>query len=136
MSLRNMLCLIAAVILLGATAGFSANAPELINYQGVLTSAGSPVTSPVDVTFRIYDAPSGGTEVWSQTQSISPDANGRFSTALGVNEQFFEGSERYLAIQVEGDEGIQRWQVGQIWPVDLRSLARGFFNADRDLLGP
>ena len=103
MSLRLVLCLCAAAILLGATSVSAANAPELLNYQGVLKSGGTPVTTPVNVTFTIYDAESSGNAVWTQDLPVTPDANGVFSVRLGegvgLGDSVFTGPDRWLGVQ-------------------------------------
>ncbi len=87
----------------------SAQVPQLINYQGILTdpNAGEPVSGERSLTFSIYDVSTGGTALWSETQTVAVD-NGRFSVVLGrVNPisplYFINGWERYLGVKVGGD---------------------------------
>ncbi len=107
MSLRNVLCFSAVVLLLGAASTAQADVPQLLNYQGVLKSGGSPVTTPVNVTFTIYDAESSGNAVWTQGLLISPDAEGAFNVLLGqtvgLGDSVFTGPDRWLGVQVESD---------------------------------
>src|SRR3974377_796745 len=63
------------------------NPPGQISYQGFLTDAnGVPLatTQPknYDVSFRIYNAPSGGAAVWGEIQTVTVD-RGYFSVLLG-----------------------------------------------------
>ncbi len=63
------------------------NAPNrILSYQGRLTNtAQSPISTPTDMTFRLYDADTGGTLLWSSnTCSIDPDQDGIFNTNLGA----------------------------------------------------
>jgi hypothetical protein len=61
----------------------SAQIPRTINHQGYLTSAGgAPVQGAVNMTFRVYGAPSGGTALWTETQSVEVD-QGVYSVNLG-----------------------------------------------------
>jgi hypothetical protein len=42
--------------------------PRLMNYQGYLTDTlGIPVDDSLDMTFTIYDASSGGNQLWSES---------------------------------------------------------------------
>ncbi|MFH1768456.1 MAG: hypothetical protein ABH858_04795 [Candidatus Omnitrophota bacterium] len=69
-------------LLLCVSVSFAA-IPRLINYQGRLTdSGGAPLNGSYSVTFRIYDAQSGGTFLWQETQSVVIQ-NGIFNTILG-----------------------------------------------------
>ena len=50
--------------------------PQMINYQGVLTDdTGTPVDGVVSMTFTIYDAATGGNDLWTE--------NHGFVTAIG-----------------------------------------------------
>ena len=58
--------------------------PERINYQGYLTNAsGSPINANVSMTFRIYTVASGGTALWTETQSNVPVNEGIYNVILG-----------------------------------------------------
>lgn len=85
---------------------------QTINYQAVLTSGGQPVSSPVEVIFSVYEAPTGGTAVWAETLSVAPDTQGRLSIRLGeihpLNESVFPGTDRWLGVQVESDPEMTR----------------------------
>ena len=60
-----------------------ADIPHLINYQGKLTdSNGKPIEGTKSVTFRIYDAESGGSPLWTETQRVTP-TKGIFNVLLG-----------------------------------------------------
>lgn len=62
--------------------------PDSLPYQGFLADAdgvglGSPVPTNYDVIFRIYDAASAGTLVWSEQQTVTIDG-GHFGVELGA----------------------------------------------------
>ena len=82
--------------------------PNLVNFQGILTEPGGlpVVDGPQSVTFRIYDAASGGAALWTETQSLTT-AGGLFHTLLGSVTAFpagvFNGTPRYLEVQVNAD---------------------------------
>ncbi len=61
-----------------------AGIPKLINYQGMLTDdSGNPLTDTLNITFKIYNASSGGTLRWQETQPNIPVINGLFNVILG-----------------------------------------------------
>jgi len=64
------------------------NVPQTIDYQGRLAdSNGNYLNSVVTVNFLIYDAETGGTLLWSETQDVST-ANGIFHVLLGSVTSF------------------------------------------------
>lgn len=82
--------------------------PLRINLQGKLTdpASGAPRNGPFSVTFKIYAAPSGGTALFTESQTVSVD-NGVFSTHLGstalLTPDLFSGASAYLGITVSPD---------------------------------
>jgi hypothetical protein len=53
-----------SLVLLWAIAGPALAGPEFVNYQGVLRNAGgTPLSGAYDVTFRFFDAATGGDEI-------------------------------------------------------------------------
>ena len=58
------------------------------------------------VVFTIYDAPSGGTNLWMETQSVFTNG-GLFNVNLGslapLGDVVFSGTTRYLGIKVGAD---------------------------------
>ena len=81
-----------------------AGIPKLINYQGMLTdNSGNPLTGTFNITFKIYNASSGGDSIWGETQyGVSVDT-GLFNVNLGdstpINLDFSE--DYWLDITVE-----------------------------------
>ncbi len=62
-----------------------AQVPRTINYQGQLTSSGgTPINTPVSMTFRLYGAATGGTALYTETQSGVVVANGNFNAVIGA----------------------------------------------------
>ena len=82
--------------------------PQLINFQGILRDgSGNPVAnSSYSVRFRIYDDPTAGNVVWSESTSVST-TSGLFSVLLGslnpVPDSAFNNPNRWLGIKVGGD---------------------------------
>ena len=57
--------------------------PLTMNYQGSLATTGkTPVTATLSMTFAIYGADSGGSALWTETQSVSV-SKGAYSVVLG-----------------------------------------------------
>ena len=94
------------VILLASGTAWSA--PSLINYQGRLTdSNGNPVANGnQSITFKIFDASSGGNLLWCETNTSVATDNGIFSVVLGnlnncapsvaLSSSVFSGNNAYL----------------------------------------
>jgi hypothetical protein len=58
--------------------------PHLIHYQGMLTDdEGTPLNTPQDITFRIYNDLTDGTLKWSETQYGIMVTDGLFNVNLG-----------------------------------------------------
>jgi hypothetical protein len=82
--------------------------PTAINYQGRLANAGGTVVpdGSYSIVFTIYDAASGGTSKWTETQSVTT-SGGLFAVLLGsitpVTDTVFNGAERYLGVKVGAD---------------------------------
>lgn len=87
-----------------------AQVPQRLGYQGRLLMAdGRPESSPVvTLTFTLYDAPTGGTAHWSETQAVGL-TNGFYSVQLGSQTPFpsglFDGAPLYLELALEGADG-------------------------------
>lgn len=80
--------------------------PTQINYQGYLTdSSGTPIQGTVALTFSLYAVQSGGTALWSETQSVEV-SKGIFNVQLGavtpLNLAF--DVPYYLGMKVGSDE--------------------------------
>ena len=86
--------------------------PQLINYQGMLTdNSGNPLTDTLNITFKIYNDSTSGTQKWVETQSNVPIIDGLFNVILGgVNPiDSLDFSEDYwLDITVGGEQMPKR----------------------------
>ena len=71
--MRRATALIVAVLALVFCVNAAADIPPTMSYQGVLRdSYGDPVPDNVySVTFRVYNVSSGGTALWTETQSVA-----------------------------------------------------------------
>lgn len=101
--------ILAALSMAAITAApFAANAAAAANtltYSGYLVKAGGGAeTANVSVTFALYDVATGGAPLWSESDSITPSADGWFSTTLGDGTPFPAAvdfsQQLYLGIKV------------------------------------
>ena len=81
--------------------------PQLINYQAILTDADdNPINGVRPIQFKIYDAAAEGTELWTETQTVTI-IDGMFSVLLGsmtpIPYSVFSGEDRFLSIEVGSD---------------------------------
>lgn len=87
----------------------SGDAPSILHYQArLLDSGGSPLSAAsLSVTFTLYDAPTGGSVLYTETQSLDV-TGGLLSAQIGastpLNTALFDSSsERWLGITVGAD---------------------------------
>lgn len=90
-------------------AAVTANSKTTVNYQGFLTdSGGAPVNSAVDIVFSLYNVDSGGTALWTETQTGVPVSDGLFSVLLGSvsplpQTLFAQNDNLWLGIAIGAD---------------------------------
>ena len=85
--LARGLFLTVALLLMSLSVSFAGVliTPTGIGYQGRLTdAAGAPVNGARDLTLALYDAPTAGTLLYSETQSAVTVTNGLFSVEVGT----------------------------------------------------
>jgi len=96
-----------ALLLLAEVAPALAAAPNTLGYQGRLANAsGTPITSNLNITFRIYDVASGGGALWTETQSAVAVDGGNLAVELGSVTPLpatIWGRQLYLGVQIAGD---------------------------------
>jgi hypothetical protein len=101
-------CTISLLVVLVMLAAVTAQAqiPRTISYQGVLCDAsGNPKPdNSYQMTFRIYEAETGGTAIWTEQKTLTV-TRGLFSTLLGPFDAAIKFDKPcWLSIQV-GSEG-------------------------------
>ncbi|MCG2725983.1 MAG: hypothetical protein L6420_06980, partial [Elusimicrobia bacterium] len=95
-----------AIILLSAGQLY-ASAPMRINFQGRLEESSEPVDGIKDFIFKIYDAESGGSLIWTSQSHSAMMTSGIFSivlatgTPVNLSTATFAGP-RYIEISVGG----------------------------------
>ncbi|MCW5578376.1 MAG: hypothetical protein KIS89_07020 [Dokdonella sp.] len=95
--------LAALVLTLAAATTAMAQVPRTLNYQGYLTSpGGTPINGVATLIASIWDQPSGGTQLASNTFASVAVTNGVFNVALDVSSVTFTGPT-YLQIIINGE---------------------------------
>ena len=121
--------------------GETAQAPEAnvgnyIPVQGRLTNAaGNPLNGNFDMTFRLYDTPSGGTALCQDANANVPVAGGLFNSEIWGNcAGQITGQQLYLGIEVEGDGEMSPRQpiyaVPYAWSLRPGAVISGAIGSD------
>jgi hypothetical protein len=129
-----------AFLALGATRAqasraVQSGAPGLVSYQGYLTDdAGAPISGTADLQFGLYDAPSGGSPLWEETQGGVPVVGGYFAVLLGsanpLSAALFDAPTRYLEVRVDAGDGQVVLPRQQLAAVPYALQAEAAANAD------
>lgn len=87
-----------------------------VAYQGYLTNAGgTPIDGTVSIVATLYNAPSGGTSLWTETHASVAVSDGVFQITLGsitpLEVPDFTGSPVYLGVAVNGEAELPRTQL-------------------------
>lgn len=100
----------------------TSSASRAINFQGRITDdSGIAISGSLDMKFRIYEAITGGTDVWDSddvgTCTVTADSSGIFSVGLGddcgpdITETIFN-SQNGLWLEIEVyDSGDSVWEI-------------------------
>ncbi|PIR77918.1 MAG: hypothetical protein COU28_04385, partial [Candidatus Magasanikbacteria bacterium CG10_big_fil_rev_8_21_14_0_10_36_16] len=106
--------------------------PRYLGYSGTLNSAaGSPVTGNYNIVFKIYNAESGSTALWTETHSVVV-SDGFFNVTLGDTTALnLDFSERYwLGITVETDsEMTPRTPISSVGYSFVSDVSYGAFTS-------
>ena len=107
--MRRLSVLLGIVLCLAAPTGAVA-VPGSIQLQGVLdTSSGAPASGQFKLTFRLYDAETGGSVSYTQVAQQVDVVGGVFDVELGpVTPTAIDGAERWVEIQVESEPPLPR----------------------------
>ncbi|MBI5478639.1 MAG: tail fiber domain-containing protein [Deltaproteobacteria bacterium] len=119
--MRTRVSWICALVSLAIWSAAHAAAPPLLPLQGVLTDAdGVPLAAAVSVRFSLHTAETGGTEVWYETQTITP-VDGLFAAYLGQGTgsamtlaTFRDEGELWLEVKVGADEPMARVRLASV----------------------
>jgi hypothetical protein len=122
----------AASLVLVLTAGIVYAAPvtQSISYQGKLTdAAGTPLTGPYTVTFKLYDVASGGPALATDTHSVTA-TSGLFTTTIATNPAVVDGRALWLGIKVGSDAEMTPRQALQPVPYAMSLRPGAVINGD------
>lgn len=102
----------------GVLAPQNSEPPRFLNYQGQLTqpSGASVADASYSATFRIFDAPVGGAELWSESQQVAT-RGGIYSTTLGKSTPFPASlftKRLWLESEVEGRVLVPRHELASV----------------------
>ncbi|MCP4703469.1 MAG: hypothetical protein GY865_02570 [candidate division Zixibacteria bacterium] len=90
--------------------------PNIINFQGYLTNGSTPLDGSFELTFKIYDVPTGGTELWTETRTFDV-SDGYYSILLGEVTPIdisFSGNA-WIGVQITGQsEMTPRYQIASM----------------------
>jgi hypothetical protein len=127
---------------------FGQDTPRSFNYQGQLKAGdgGAVAAGSYELTFRIYDLPTGGNYLWAVQKTVLVDGNGLFNVELedpttytaisngsatpqyeSLVDALVSGSSRFLEIQVGTSNPIRPRQ--QLLSVPYAMLAGDVRNA-------
>lgn len=79
-----------------------AEVPKMINYQGMITHMGEPLTDSIPIYFAIYADSVDGDALWGETHSSVVVQDGLLNVLLGsvnpIPDSVFSGDVRYLGM--------------------------------------
>jgi hypothetical protein len=103
--MRQFACLICVALLL-ASLSAHADAPRAISFQGKLTDpSGVPMPGTFEMTFRLWDAETGGTMLLEDMQSsVEVDDEGLYAAELEIPLGITFDFPVWLSVQVAPDE--------------------------------
>lgn len=138
--MRPVLVSILAAVVASAGASPLPQVPPALNFQGRLaTASGAPVpdTTAQAITFRLFDAPTAGNELWEETLPNVTVSKGLFAVSLDFSTgyqsanpqaQVFSGGKVYLEVQAGTDPPMT--------PRQLLSSSAYAFTANTALIVP
>jgi hypothetical protein len=95
-------------------------APQQVPHQGrLLDASGAPVDGTRALTFRLWDAPSGGNQLFSEDLSV-PVQDGYYSVELGatpgnrVDDADLAANELWLEVSFTGGSVLSRTRLGSV----------------------
>jgi hypothetical protein len=111
------------------------NIPQQINYQGYLTDdAGNAIADTVGMTFSIWDAATGGSQLWIETQASVSVVDGLFTVLLGsvnpIPDSAFTGTACWLETQIGAEILSPRKAIVSVGYVFRAATADAAVHAD------
>lgn len=104
---------LAALLLLTSTPELYAQAyvpPQLVAQGRFTRTDGTPEHGSLQVTFSLYDSATGGTPLWTESQTLTLSELGTYSVRLGDTTPFsldvFDGELLWVGLTVEGESEL------------------------------
>ena len=96
--------------------------PGMVKFAGTLTDINhKPLTGTIGVTFSLYKEQTGGVPLWTETQNVEADKNGRYSVLLGSTsghgiplDAFIAGEARWLGVEPSGQSEQSRVMLASV----------------------
>lgn len=89
--------------------------PTQIPYTGLLSENGTPVSGVVNLTVKLYPTPAGGSELYSESFPGTAVQNGVYHLMLNVPPNVWDGTDRWLAVSVNGGSPLEpRVQISSV----------------------
>jgi hypothetical protein len=118
-----------------SAASLSPIVPRLVSFSGkAVDPQGKPMTGIVGITFAIYQDQSEGAALWLESQNVTADNKGNYTTQLGATKPeglpidlFSSGAARWLDVTVNGGPEQPR--------ILLLSVPYALKAADADTIG-
>jgi hypothetical protein len=135
----NRILLSILIVAVSALAA-SAQIPQTMSYQGVLTDgAGTPVAdNTYSLTFRMYTTASGGSEIWTETQNVQV-SGGIFSVILGSSTALAAAFDTAYWLGVSVDSGPEftprRPLTAAAYALNSQGVVDGAITADKIATG-
>ncbi len=116
--MKTIILVASAAALAGAVA-HAAGVPATLTHHGYLTDdRGAAITRDVPMTFRLFDLPASGVELWSEEVANVPVADGFYAVTLGLKASLAPvaaaHADLYLEIAVDGSVMLPRQRIGAV----------------------
>ena len=130
---RNTLAVIGLSLLLAAVAN-AQSVPTTVTFTARLEDNGTPVQGNKQFLFKLFPTIGGGTEVWSETQTLTA-TDGNVSAELGastpLSDTQFTGAKLFLEVAIDGTTHSPRTPVVSV-PYAIRAGVAGKVGALAD----
>lgn len=100
---------LAVLLAASGASGWALTPPLKLSFQGKLTepATGNPRNGSFSMVFRLYRSPSGGSPIFTETQTAVPVSNGVFAVHIGstayLSPDLLAHTSAYLSVEVGGD---------------------------------
>src|SRR5947207_12967504 len=125
LSMAVVLCLIALGVVTAQGPHPQGTLGTAFTYQGQLKQNNAPANGLFSFTFKLFDAPSGGSQIGGAINQSIAVTNGLFTTLLDFGASTFNGDARWLSIAIGADPELTPRQAVTAAPYALCALQAG-----------